>query len=226
MAMNELPTYIPILFIGTVLASVYWLYRISYSRIFLLTAILWGFLQIAIAASKFYQETDILPPRIMLFGILPTLITIIILFNTKKSLRFIDQIDLKKLTLIHCIRVPVEIVLFCLFNAGVMSEYITFEGTNFDIFSGLTAPLVYFAIRDKITIPKRFLLSWNIICLLLLLNVVITAIFSIPSPFQKLAFDQPNIAVLYSPYVLLPTLVVPLVLLAHLIAIRRLLQMK
>jgi len=65
-----------------------------------------------------------------------------------------------------------------------------------------------------------------VMCLLLLLNVVITAIFAIPSPVQKIAFDQPNIAVLYFPFNLLPTIVVPLVLFAHCVAIKRLKNVK
>ncbi|HUQ96495.1 MAG TPA: hypothetical protein VM010_02440, partial [Chitinophagaceae bacterium] len=39
----------------------------------------------------------------------------------------------------------------------------------------------------------------------------------------QLAFDQPDIAVLYFPFVLLPGVVVPVVLLSHLAAIRQLL---
>ena len=57
----------------------------------------------------------------------------------------------------------------------------------------------------------------NILCLFLLLNVVITAFFAFPTPFQKLAFDQPNIAILYFPFNLLPTVIVPMVLFGHLL---------
>jgi hypothetical protein len=97
----------------------------------------------------------------------------------------------------------------------------TFEGTNFDLFSGITAPIVAY-LEFRTTTNKRLLFAWNILCLLLLLNVVITAVFALPSPFQKLAFEQPNIAVLYFPFNLLPTVVVPTVLLGHLVAIRQL----
>jgi hypothetical protein len=98
----------------------------------------------------------------------------------------------------------------------------TYEGTNFDLFSGVTAPVVaYLCFRDS-SIKTRLLLAWNIICLLLLLNVVITSALAVPFPFQQLSFEQPNIAILYFPFSLLPTVVVPLVLFAHLAAIYRL----
>lgn len=61
---------------------------------------------------------------------------------------------------------------------------------------------------------------WNLICLGLLLNIVVLAILSAPSPFQILAFDQPNIAITHFPYVWLPSVVVPIVLFSHLVAIR------
>ena len=43
-------------------------------------------------------------------------------------------------------RVGVEVVLFWLFIKRVVPESMTFEGRNFDIISGITAPFVaYFA---------------------------------------------------------------------------------
>lgn len=224
--MNDIPFYLPVVFIATLLLTVFWFYRVCRSKRFLLACLAWAILQSLIAAGGFYQVTDVLPPRIMILGILPTLIGIILMFISTQGKAFIDQIDLRQLTLFHSIRIPVEVVLFLLYGSGVMSVYITFEGTNFDILSGLTAPLIfYFAFRNR-SISKKTLFFWNVPCLLLLLNVVVTAIFSFPSPLQKLAFDQPNIAVLYFPYVLLPTLIVPLVLFAHLIAFRHLRLLK
>ena len=99
----------------------------------------------------------------------------------------------------------------------------TFEGRNLDILSGLTAPLIYYFGYVKKQLPKSVLLGWNILCLGLLINIVRLAILSAPFPFQTLAFDQPNIAILYFPFVWLPCCVVPLVLLSHLATIRKLL---
>lgn len=215
--------FISFIFGLTVVLTIYWFFMATKCKVFLAIAIGWAMLQSFLAVSGLYQDTTSMPPRLMFFGIFPTLIFIAATFLTAKGKLFIDNIDLKTLTAFHGIRIPVEIVLSLLFHYGVVSVYMTFEGTNFDLFSGLTAPVVaWFAFRH--TTNKRLLLGWNIICLLLLLNVVITAIFAFPSPFQKLAFDQPNIAVQYFPFNLLPTVVVPLVLFAHLTAIRRLVK--
>jgi len=96
----------------------------------------------------------------------------------------------------------------------------TFEGRNWDILSGITAPLVWFLGYRQRTLPRWVLFTWNLVCLGLLFNIVGNAILAAPFDFQQQAFDQPNIAVLYFPYVWLPAVVVPLVLLSHLVALR------
>jgi len=102
-------------------------------------------------------------------------------------------------------------------------ELMTFAGRNFDILSGITAPVIYFSCFSGSAVSnKRLLLIWNFISLLLLLNIVINAILSLPFPFQQFAFDQPNIAVLYFPFTWLPCFIVMVVLFSHLTAISRL----
>jgi len=223
--MDKLPIFISILFGLTVLGTISWFYFATKSKTFLAITIGWTILQSILALTGIYQDTETIPPRLMLFGIFPTLVLIAGMFLSAKGKSFIDKIDLKTLTYFHSVRIPVEIVLALLFHYGVVSVYMTFEGTNFDLFSGMTAPIVaYLAFRT--TNNKKLLFGWNILCLLLLLNVVITAVFAFPSPFQKLAFDQPNIAVLYFPFNLLPAVVVPIVLFGHLTAIRQLTNSK
>lgn len=219
-----IPLYIPILFILTALGAIFWFCAAAKSRTFLFVVLGWGVLQSLLGIADVYQDTESLPPRIILFGPFPALVAFIIMFATRSGRAFMDEVHLKTLTWFHTIRIPVEIVLVLLFHQGLISVYMTFEGSNFDLFSGITAPLVaYFAFRHG-TVKKRLLLGWNILCLLLLLNVVVTAIFALPSPFQRLSLDQPNVAVLHFPFNLLPTVVVPLVLFAHLIAIRQLVR--
>ena len=221
---EELPIYIFILFGLTVVASIWAFYLATKSKFFLILAIVWTLLQSILGFIGLYQDTEFLPPKIMLFGVFPTLVSILVIFLTEKGKLFIDNINLKYLTFFHTIRIPVEVVLFLLYYQGLVSENMTFEGTNFDLLSGITAPLIAFFAFKKTEIKNKLLLGWNVLCLVLLLNVVITAIFSIPSPFQKLSFDQPNIAVLYFPFNLLPTVIVPIVFFAHLAAIRLLIK--
>ena len=95
----------------------------------------------------------------------------------------------------------------------------TFEGRNFDILAGITAPIIVWMAFRKNQINRPLLITWNLVSLLLLLNIVITAILSIATPIQQFGFEQPNRAVLYFPYIWLPAIIFPIVLFTHLASI-------
>lgn len=220
--LSGLPVYIPVLFILITIGTVWLFYKATnYNRTTLAVLQGWLALQAVIAFAGFYKRTDTVPPRLA-FLIGPPLLVIIALFVSNKGQRFIDTLRLDQLTLLHSVRIVVEIVLYLLFVHKAIPKSMTFDGSNFDILAGLTAPLVYYLtfVRKKRT--RRTLLLWNIACLGLLINIVLTAILAAPTPFQQTAFDQPNIAIFYFPFVWLPSVVVPIVLIAHLAAIRRL----
>jgi len=102
----------------------------------------------------------------------------------------------------------------------------TFEGYNYDILSGISAPIIYYLVFVAKKAGENTLLIWNFICLALLINILVIAALSAQTPIQKLAFDQPNIGVALFPFVLLPSVIVPIVLLSHLTVIRQLLFSK
>jgi len=197
--------------------------RSSLQIIAVITA--WLVLQAGLSYLGIYSKSsEAIPPKIILFGVLPALIAIFFLFITRKGKLFIDKISMQMLTYVHLIRIPVELILYGLFLNGAIPELMTFEGRNFDILAGITAPFIGFFGIAQSKMGKTTLLLWNFICLGLLLNIVVTAMLSAPSPFQQLAFDQPNIAILYFPFSWLPAFIVPLVLFAHLAAIRKLIN--
>ncbi len=220
--LNNLPNYISLLFGAITILTVFIFYKAAkHSKPVMIILLLWLALQAFAGLSGFYTVTDTVPPRFMLL-ILPPLILIIGLFTTHKGRSFIDSLDVKTLTILHIIRIPVELVLLGLFIHKAIPQLMTFEGRNFDILSGLSSPVVYYFAFVKHKLGRNALLAWNFICLGLLVNIVLNAILSAPFPFQQFAFDQPNIGLLYFPFVWLPCCVVPLVLFSHLASIRRL----
>ncbi|MDB5118195.1 MAG: hypothetical protein JWQ79_3687 [Mucilaginibacter sp.] len=224
--MEHLPLYIPVIFVLTTLLTVILLYKaINYSKPVIIILLLWLALQAAISLSGFYLVSTGNPPRFALL-LMPPAVLIIILLLIKKGRVFIDGFDAKTLTLIHIVRILVELTLYWLFLYKAVPEVMTFEGRNFDILCGLTAPLVYYWGYIKHALGRNALLVWNIACLLLLANIVIIAVLSAPFNFQKLAFGQPNIALFYFPFIWLPCFIVPVVLFAHLVNIRKLISNK
>ena len=224
--MENLPIYISILFGLITLLTVGLFYKATNRSILSLVILLtWLVIQAVIALTNFYTVTDTIPPRFLLL-VMPPILFIILLFATNKGRIFIDSLDIKALTLLHIVRVPVEIVLFRLFIYIMIPELMTFEGRNFDVISGISAPLIYYFGFVQKQLSNKIIIIWNVLCLMLLFNIVINAVFSAPFPFQKFAFDQPNIAILYFPFNWLPSCVVPIVLFSHILVIRQLLKVK
>lgn len=222
----NIPYYVYATFGITIVATLYLFYKAtSKSRAFILLIGSWLGIQSILGISGFYTITNTLPPRFLLL-ILPPIALIIYLFTTLRGKGFIDSMDLKTLTLLHVVRVPVEIVLFWLFVGKTVPELMTFEGRNFDIIAGITAPVIYYFGFVKNTLAKPILIGWNILCLGLLFNIVINGILSAPTPFQQFGFDQPNIALLHFPFIFLPGLIVPIVLFSHISSIRQLMENK
>lgn len=214
-----LPLWISIAFGLITFITVYlFLLASKWSRTYL--AIIVGFMviQTFLSVSGFYLKTDTVPPRLLLM-LSPSIILIIILFGTTRGKSFIERLDIRTLTLLHIIRVPVELVLWTLFLNQAIPEQMTFEGSNYDILAGITAPVIYYFYFVKRKISREWILGWNLLSLGLLLNIVINAILSTPSVFQQFAFYQPNIAILYFPFIWLPSIVVPIVLFSHLVGI-------
>lgn len=166
----------------------------------------------------FYADFAARPPRILVL-VWPPLI--LLAWSVWKRRPEIDSINLRTLTLLHFVRVGVEACLWLLHRDGLIPQIMTFEGRNFDILAGLSAPLVgWFAFRNG-RLNRPILIVWNLVSLALVLNIVIIAILSLPLPFQRFGLDQPNVAVVRWPYVWLPGVIVPSVIAAHLVVISR-----
>ncbi|MBF9140001.1 hypothetical protein [Hymenobacter properus] len=220
--MQQLPTALPFAFGLIALLTIACFYRAAhYSRRTLAVLLAWLGLQAGVELSGFYTVTNSLPPRPMAL-LAPPVLLIALLFGTARGRHYLDALDLPALTMLHVVRIPVELVLYGLYVYRAVPELMTFAGRNWDILSGLSAPVVYYLVFRRPTLGPGWLLAWNFVCLGLLLNIVTNALLAAPTRFQQFAFDQPNVAILHFPFNWLPAVVVPLVLLAHLAAIRQL----
>lgn len=220
--MENLRLFTTIVFILTTALTIIWFRKASeHSSGGFGLLLIWILLQGVLGLTGLYQNPHRFPSPILLL-LLPPVITIILLFMTSGGKRFLDQLNPGQLTWLHIIRIPIEMILYLLYLDHQVPQIMTFAGGNYDIISGITAPLIYYFGYVKKSLGRAIVLGWNIICLGLLLNIIARAVLSSPSPLQKLAFDQPNIAILHFPYNWLPSVIVPLVLFSHLAVIRSL----
>lgn len=230
--LKDLPQYIVIVFIFTTLITLILFARaISKSSlknktgIVLIGMLLWLTIQLILSLNLVYVNTvDQMPPLFPIIGFMPPFVLMIILFNTKSGKRFIDSLPLKSLVLISVVRIPVEFVLFWLAIEETLPFLLTFEGRNFDIIAGITAPLMIFFGFSHGLLKRKILLGWNVISTLLLLNIVVMALLSFPTEFQQISFDRANEGILYFPFFWLPSFIVPVVFFSHFVSIRRLIS--
>ena len=219
--MNYLPLPIIVFFLGvTALALFLFGKAVRGSRPAILLSLVWMVLQSAIALSGFYLITNTIPPHFIL-AIAPPVILIAGLFVTEAGRRFVDRMNLKWCILVHIIRIFVEATLYWLFLYKQVPALMTFEAGNLDILAGLTVPFVWRAFNTG-RIGRRGLFIWNTLCLFSVLNALARAMLSAPFRFQRFGFQQPTIAILHFPFVLLPAFIVPAVLLCHFAVFRKL----
>ena len=174
--------------------------------------IIWGIINSILAYKGFYHDTS-MPPRFALILIPST--SFIIYACTGKRVNWIrHNRNTKVSTFLHTIRIPMEIILLYLFLNGWIPEIMTFHGYNFDILAGILA-LIIGLLNWKGMINRTGLIIFNIIGLVLIFIILITALLSAELPFQQFAFDQPNRAVNYFPFILLPAIIVPMVIYTH-----------
>lgn len=228
----DIPIYITVTFIVVVTFTFFLFVKIintsnAKSNIVFITIglIFWIILQGVLSYKGFYLETaDKLPPPFTYIGFIPTFILMALLFCTHKGRAFIDSLSAFDLTLLSIVRIPIEIVLHWIFIQKLIPEAMTFNGYNFDIIAGITAPFIAYFGYKKSSISNSKLLIWNIISLGLLITIILLSVFAFPTAVQKYAFDQPNIGMLYFPFFWLPSFIVPIVFFSHLVLIRKLLK--
>jgi hypothetical protein len=111
-------------------------------------------------------------------------------------------------------RVVVELFLWELFREGRVPVQMTFEGRNFDILVGLSAPVMAWAVARG-AVSSRVLTVWNLAGLALLANIVIIANTSAPGPLHLNWQGPPSTFLAEPPWIWLPAFLVPLAFFGH-----------
>lgn len=188
----------------------------------IVTLVLWVLLVSAWSISGKMADFSIFPLNFAPIIVIPIIVAVIFI-SSKDTGEVLNHIPPANLIRLQSFRFVVEVLLWMLFIAGLLPEQMTFEGRNWDILAGFTAPIVA-VLAVKGNIGKRGIIIWNILCLGLLLNIVITAILSTPSPWRVFMNEPANYVVAYFPISFLPGFLVPLAYYLHFMSLRQISQ--
>ena len=172
----------------------------------------WLFLQAILSNRGIYTRYTQYPT--LLIAVFPALLFAIVALLKNKNIA-LNRNEWLLITLLHMVRIPVEWVLHQLYLLEEIPVTMTYEGRNFDILSGISAIILFIMIWNKSKFLRNTLIIWNIVALMLVLQVVTTGVLSAPGPQQIWSIDQPNMGVLKYPFIWLPSFIVPLVIWSH-----------
>jgi hypothetical protein len=117
-------------------------------------------------------------------------------------------------------RLPLELAMHAMYERGIMPLEMSYSGRNFDIVTGASAIIVALLVAAGRG-GRRLVLSWNVLGLVLLGNVVTVAILGTPA-IRYFGDDHLNVWVTYAPFVWLPAIMVLAALAGHLVIFRAL----
>lgn len=225
--MQPIPFLDSSLFVGLVGALVFFLTYIAkeLSAVRLrvvLGLVFWLGLTAALSFASFFHDFSTMPPRPMI----PALVFIlagILFLRSASGKAVLRSTPASWLIGFQVFRVLMEIILWLVYEHGIIPVQMTFEGRNFDILVGLTAPITAYLLHTERIKPMAAVV-WNIAGLGLLMNIVIVAALSTPSPLRVFMNEPANSFIAYFPFVWLVAFVVPVALCGHIASLLQLLR--
>jgi len=158
------------------------------------------------------------PPFALLIG--ATLVVSAVVAFGPAGTRLARHTPIWVLVAVQSFRLPLEVAMHRMYEAGVMPVQMSYSGRNWDILTGATAIVVAGLAYARVG-GRRLIGIWNVAGLVLLLNVVVVAILGTPF-FAYFGPDHLNTWVTHPPFVWLPTVMVLAALTGHLIVFRAL----
>jgi hypothetical protein len=159
-----------------------------------------------------------MPPPFAVFMVCATAGTVALALSPFGT-RLVRGVSIAGLVAFQGLRIPIEWVLHALYEQGVAPVQMTWSGWNFDVVSGATA-LIVAALWLRGAVGPRTIAAWNVLGLLLLVNIVTIAVLSMPLPFRRFWNEPSNTFVFHAPWVWLPAFLVQGALFGHVLVFR------
>jgi len=183
--------------------------------------VLWVIVISFLSIIGFFSQFNSLPPRLPLVIILPLPAVFMFAFS-KTGTMLLRTIPQHRLVFMQSFRIFVELLLWLGFLRNMLPVQMTFEGGNLDIITGILSVPVGFAILRQKNYSTKLTVLFNIIGLVLLLNILVIAMLSMPTPLRHFMNEPANTLVTIFPFILLPGVLVPVAYSLHILSLRKL----
>jgi hypothetical protein len=172
------------------------------------------------AAASGRLRFDTVPPT-MALPIVAMVVLTVALGLSPVGARLASGVPLAALVAVQGFRLPLELAMHCAAEEGLMPRAMSYSGFNFDIVTG-TLALVVAGLLAAGKLPRWGVAAWNLIGFALLVNVMVIANLAAPTPLRVFHEEPANVWITAFPWVWLPTVMVPMALLGHIVVFRRL----
>ncbi|HEX8361543.1 MAG TPA: hypothetical protein VF613_15620 [Longimicrobium sp.] len=172
------------------------------------------------AAASGALTFDGAPPTMVLL-IVSILVIALGIGSSRVGGRLAAGVPLAALVGVQAFRLPLELVMHRAYAEGIMPVQMSYSGRNFDLVTGITAILVAGLLLAG-RMPEWGVRLWNWMGLALLVNVVVIANLSTPTPFRVFMNEPANVWIAQAPFVWLPSVMVLTAFIGHIIIFRRL----
>jgi len=194
--------------------------KIFFATVFVLVT--WIGLLTILSNNGFFADFSKLPPRPALAMLIPLPIIILVAFS-KTGTQLLQTVPSHWLVFMQSFRIIVELLLLFAFMAGKLPVQMTFEGRNFDVLTGILALPVGYLLARKKAYASKLAIAFNILGILLLLNILVIAVLSMPTSIRYFMNEPSNTLVGQFPFILLPGVLVPIAYTMHIFSLRQLL---
>ena len=195
--------------------------RVSSSIVVVSLLALWFLLVLMASLLGVFKGNPSQPPLLLgVAVILPVLLFVLVWITSARFQRFVESPDIRAITLPQTSRI-IGVVFLTSYAYGVLPGIFALPAGIGDVAIGLTAPLIVWMLVSKTRARLAVLAVWNVLGLLDLVMAVSLGILTSRSSLGILAGTTTSAAVVAFPLSLIPTFLVPVDLILHLITLSR-----
>ena len=173
---------------------------------------------VTLSATGILKDVNV-PPKFPLLVIIPLVIGCIVFYRSSRNSFVVKEIPKTWPVYFQSFRIIVELILLYTYYANIIPVSATFEGLNFDVLMGISAPFVAYLVVRK-NGSRVFQYIWNVlgICMVLFVAFIIASSMYFPDIWGS-NVTQVKMKFIEMPFLLLAGLLAPMAIFMHVVSL-------